>query len=93
MNLRDEGRGNPVARPPVGWKDSWLPGAVGAPAGKGRGMLLKVIGAVLAIWLAFVVLGFVIKAVAVMAVLGGLLFVGAAGYAAIKGRKQGQIGR
>lgn len=56
-------------------------------------MILKVIGAVLAIWLAFVVLGFVIKAVFVMAVIGGLLFVGAAGYAAIKGKKQGQIGR
>jgi hypothetical protein len=56
-------------------------------------MILKIIGAVLAIWLAFVVLGFVIKAVAVMAVIGGLIFVGAAGYAAIRGKKQGQIGR
>ncbi|MGH3623946.1 MAG: hypothetical protein ACRDQ5_19515 [Sciscionella sp.] len=56
-------------------------------------MILKVLGALLAIWLAFVVLGFVIKAVVVMAVIGGLLFVGAAAYTAIKNRSRGQIGR
>lgn len=49
-------------------------------------MLLRVIGALLVIWLAFVVLGFVIKGLVILAVVGAIAFVGTAGYAAIRNR-------
>jgi len=49
-------------------------------------MLLRVIGALIVIWLAFVVLGVVIKGLVILAVIGAIAFVGTAGYAAIKNR-------
>jgi hypothetical protein len=49
-------------------------------------MLLRVIGALLVIWLAFMVLGFVIKGLVILAVIGAIAFIGTAGYAAIKNR-------
>ncbi len=49
-------------------------------------MLVRVIGALLAIWLAFVVLGFVIKGLVILAVVGLVAFAATAGYAAIKNR-------
>jgi hypothetical protein len=49
-------------------------------------MWLKVIGALIVIWLAFVVLGVVIKGLVILAVIGAIAFVGTAGYAAIKNR-------
>jgi hypothetical protein len=51
-------------------------------------MLLRVIGALLVIWLAFVVLGVVIKGLVVLAVVGAIAFIGTAGYMAIKNRSQ-----
>lgn len=49
-------------------------------------MLLKVIGALLAIWLAFVVLGVVIHGLVILAIVGAVAFLGTAGYAAIRNR-------
>jgi hypothetical protein len=49
-------------------------------------MLLRVIGALIVIWLAFVVIGVVIKGLVTLAIIGGILFVGTAGYAAIRNR-------
>lgn len=49
-------------------------------------MLLRVIGALIVIWLAFMVLGFVIKGLLILAVIGAIAFVATAGYAAIKNR-------
>jgi hypothetical protein len=54
-------------------------------------MLLRVIGALLVIWLAFMVLGFVIKGLVVLAVIGVVAFIGTAGYAAIKNRSQKRL--
>lgn len=49
-------------------------------------MLLRLIGALLVLWLAFVVLGFVIKGLVILAVVGAIAFVATAGYAAIRNR-------
>lgn len=49
-------------------------------------MLLKIIGGLLVIWLAFVVLGVVIKGLVILAVIGAIAFLGTAGYAAIRNR-------
>jgi hypothetical protein len=49
-------------------------------------MLLRVIGALLVIWLAFTVIGVVLHGLVVLAVIGAILFVGTAGYAAIRNR-------
>jgi hypothetical protein len=54
-------------------------------------MLLRVIGALLAIWLAFIVLGAVVKALFFLAIIGGVLFIGTAGYAAIKNRSRRRL--
>lgn len=54
-------------------------------------MLLRVIGALVVIWLAFVVLGVVIKGLVILAVIGGIAFVGTAGYVAIKNRSQKRL--
>ncbi|HEV7647552.1 MAG TPA: hypothetical protein VGP26_05265 [Actinophytocola sp.] len=55
-------------------------------------MLLKIIGAIIVIWLAFAVLGFVFKAVLMLVVIGAVVaVVGGVGYALVKGasgRKQ-----
>jgi len=49
-------------------------------------MFWKIVGTLIVIWLAFTVLGFVVKSLFWLAIVGGVLFVGTAGYAAIKGR-------
>lgn len=49
-------------------------------------MLLRVIGGLLVIWLAFVVLGFVIHGLVILAIVGAVAFLGTAGYAAIRNR-------
>jgi hypothetical protein len=54
-------------------------------------MLLRVIGALLVVWLAFVVIGFVVKAAFALAVVGLVLFAGTAAYAAIRNNKRRQL--
>jgi hypothetical protein len=49
-------------------------------------MFWKIVGALIVIWLAFTVLGFVIKGLFWLAIIGGVLFVGTAAYGAIKGK-------
>lgn len=55
-------------------------------------MLLKVLGAIIVIWVAFAVLGFVFKAVLTLLIVGAVVAViGGVGYAMVKGnsdRKQ-----
>jgi hypothetical protein len=50
-------------------------------------MLLKIIVAAIAIWVAFSVLGFIIHAAVVLAIVGGVIFLGTAAYGAIKNSK------
>ncbi len=47
-------------------------------------MLLKIIGAVIVIWVAFAVLGFVFKVLGFLLVAAAVVTVGAIGYGAIK---------
>ena len=56
-------------------------------------MIARVIVGLLVIWLAFVVIGFVVKSLLWLAVIGILLFVGTAAYGAIKRRGSGQLNR
>jgi hypothetical protein len=49
-------------------------------------MLLKIIGALIVIWLAFSVIGFVVKALGTLLIIAAVVTVGAVGYAAIKGK-------
>ncbi|HEX3789222.1 MAG TPA: hypothetical protein VHW44_15270 [Pseudonocardiaceae bacterium] len=49
-------------------------------------MLIKVIGVLLAIWLAFTVIGFVIHSLFILGVIGLVLLAGTAAYGAIKNR-------
>lgn len=51
-------------------------------------MLLKIIGAIVVIWLAFVVLGAVFKVIAFLLPVAIIATLGAVGYAAIKGRAE-----
>lgn len=55
-------------------------------------MLLKIIGAIIVIWVAFAVLGFVFKAIVTLLIVGAVVaVVGGVGYALVKGasgRKQ-----
>lgn len=50
-------------------------------------MLLKIIGALVAIWLVFMVLGFVLKAIGTLVIIGIIATAGVVGYNAIKGRQ------
>ncbi len=50
-------------------------------------MLLKIIGAIIVIWVAFAVLGVVFKVLGTLLVVGAIVTVGAIGYAAVKGGK------
>ena len=55
-------------------------------------MLLKIIGALIVIWLAFILIGFVIKALGTLLVIAVVVTVGAIGYTALKGKsRQRQI--
>lgn len=49
-------------------------------------MFLKIVGALVVIWLAFTVLGFLIEGLFWLGVIGGVLFLGTSAYTAIKGR-------
>jgi hypothetical protein len=49
-------------------------------------MLLKIIGGLLVVWLAFIVLGAVIHAVFYLAIIGAVLALGTGVYGAIKNR-------
>ncbi|GAA1985161.1 MULTISPECIES: hypothetical protein [Amycolatopsis] len=49
-------------------------------------MFWKIVGTLIVVWLAFTVLGFVVKGLFWLAVIGGVLFLGTAAYGAIKGR-------
>ena len=56
-------------------------------------MIARVIVGLLVIWLAFVVIGFVVKSLLWLAVIGIVLFLGTAAYGAIKRRNTGQLNR
>ena len=56
-------------------------------------MIWKIAGVLIVIWLAFTVIGVVVKGLFWLAIIGGLLFLGTAAYTAIKGGQQNrQIG-
>lgn len=48
-------------------------------------MFWKIVGALIVVWLAFVVLGWVIKGLFWLAILGGVLFLGTAAYGVLAG--------
>lgn len=52
---------------------------------------MKVVLALVAIWIAFMVIGFVLKAVVTLAIIGAVITVGVVGYNAIKGSSRKQI--
>jgi hypothetical protein len=52
-------------------------------------MLFKIIGALIVIWLAFTLIGVVIKALGTLLIIAAVITVGAIGYTAIK-NKSGQ---
>jgi hypothetical protein len=54
-------------------------------------MLLKIVGAIALIWVAFVVLGWVFKIFTTLLVIGVVVTLGAIAYGAIKGKMSGQI--
>jgi hypothetical protein len=56
-------------------------------------MLWKIIGALLALWITVTVVGFVVKSLFWIAVVGVVLAAGTAAYGAIKGRDQKQLPR
>jgi|SoiMethySBSTD1v2_1073268.scaffolds.fasta_scaffold3857835_2 hypothetical protein len=49
-------------------------------------MVMKIIGAIILIWLAFVLLGWVFKALGTLLVIAAVVTVGAIAYGAIKGK-------
>jgi len=48
-------------------------------------MFWKIVGTLIVVWLLFAVLGFLIKGLFWLAIIGGVLFVGTAAYGAFKG--------
>lgn len=61
--------------------------------GEGAVVVVKIIVAVLAIWLALSVIGFVLKAVTTLLIVAGVATLGVVAYGAIKGSRRRQIGR
>lgn len=55
-------------------------------------MFWKIVGVLIVAWLAFTVIGFVVKGLFWLALIGGALFLGTAAYGAIKGGERRQIG-
>lgn len=55
-------------------------------------MFWKIVGVLVVVWLAFTVIGFVVKGLFWLAIIGGVLFLGTAAYGAIKGGDRKQIG-
>lgn len=56
-------------------------------------MVLRILGIALAVWLALWVIGAVFDFLVWALVIGGVIFLGAAAYSAVKGRKQRSIGQ
>jgi hypothetical protein len=56
-------------------------------------MVLKVLGVVLLVWLAFTLLGAIFEFLTWALVIGAVVFVGAAAYTAVKGRSRRSLGR
>jgi hypothetical protein len=56
-------------------------------------MVLKVLGVVLLVWLAFTLLGAIFEFLTWALVIGAVVFVGAAAYSAVKGRSGRALGR
>ncbi len=56
-------------------------------------MLWKIIGALLVLWIAVSVIGFVVKSLVWLAVVGLVLAAGTAVYGAVKGRSQKSLPR
>jgi hypothetical protein len=54
--------------------------------------MLRILGIALAIWIVLSLLGAVFKFLVWALVIGGVLFVGAAAYSAVKGRSRRSIG-
>jgi uncharacterized membrane protein len=54
-------------------------------------MIWKIAGVLIVIWLAFTVIGVVVKGLFWLAIIGGVLFLGTAAYTAIKGGQNRQI--
>ncbi|HWE88844.1 MAG TPA: hypothetical protein VG317_05205 [Pseudonocardiaceae bacterium] len=54
-------------------------------------MLLRILGGLLVVWVAFMVLGFVIKGLIYLAVIGLVLAAGTAAYTAIRNRNRRQL--
>lgn len=54
-------------------------------------MIARVLVGLLVIWLVFVVVGFVVKSLLWLAIVGIVLFLGTAAYGAIKRRSSGQL--
>jgi hypothetical protein len=54
-------------------------------------MLIRVLGALLVIWLAFMLIGVIIKGVFFLAIVGGVLFLATAGYAAIRNNSRRRL--
>lgn len=53
-------------------------------------MVLKIIGTLILIWLAFMLVGFVVKAIGTLIIIAALVTVGTIAYAAIRGGRSGQ---
>ncbi len=51
-------------------------------------MVLKIIGAIIVIWIAFGVIGFVFKVLGTLLVVAAIATVGVAAYGAVKGKKE-----
>lgn len=49
-------------------------------------MFWKIVGALIVVWLAFTVLGFVIKGLFWLGIIGGVLFLGTSAYTALKSK-------
>jgi hypothetical protein len=54
-------------------------------------MLLRILGGLLVVWVAFIVLGAVIKGLVFLAVIGAVLALGTATYTAIRNRNRRQL--
>ena len=54
-------------------------------------MLLRILGIALAVWIVFMLIGWLAKAFVVMLVIGAVLFVGSAAYVGIRNRNRRAI--
>jgi hypothetical protein len=54
-------------------------------------VIVRVLVGLLVLWLAFVVVGFIVKSLLWLAIIGIVLFLGTAAYGAIKRRSSGQL--